>query len=150
MIHPALLLPACLLAIPLIGAAPPVQLPIQPGRWAQTVVITDVQGGPPGFAQMMRGHSTSVSTCITPQDAAAGPRAAIEHSGGNCRFTRYGFANGRIAGSMTCSTPASTTTTETSGSYTPVAMDIVGRSVTTGRMAMRVTTHVTGHRTGAC
>lgn len=153
MIRPAVAATLAITAALLVtAAAPPAQLPIQPGRWTQTITVTDIQmpGATAGMAQSMRGRPTTISTCITPQQAADGPRAALQRTIGTCHYTSYSFANGRLASTFVCTRPSGTLTTQTSGSFTPVAMDVVAVGNSVGRSPMRMTTHVTGHRVGAC
>ncbi|WP_337128868.1 hypothetical protein, partial [Staphylococcus aureus] len=78
MIRPFLLL---LLPLPLLAAA---ATPIQPGKWRTTVTVVDMTmpGMPPGVAAMMKRKPTVVTACVTPADAAAGPRRVIEKTNG--------------------------------------------------------------------
>lgn len=61
-------------ALPLLLAAGPATV-ITPGKWVTTVEIVDVKmpGAPPGVAAAMKGRPTTVSTCITPEQAPGSP-----------------------------------------------------------------------------
>ena len=142
MIRPALPFVAILLA----AAAPPSVVPVQPGRWQYSVTILDAQmPGAPQVATMMRGHVTNTSYCLSPADAAAGPRGVVERSGGRCRFTSFNQVGPHVTGTMVCDRGMTITS---SGTYTPTAIDVAGRM--TGPNGMRMTTRTTGRRTGAC
>lgn len=138
----ALLLPAPVLS----GAA----TPIQPGRWQTTVTILDakVPGAPPQVAAMLRGRPTVVTHCITPAQAAAGPRAAIERSNNRCRFTDYSMTGGRLRSTMVCAQPGGQMTFRSAGTYTPVSMQMEGTG--TGGNAMTMRTRTVSRRVGGC
>ena len=132
-----------------IGLLAAAATPIQPGRWQTSVQITDVKSSIPGMAAMM-GRPTTVSACVTPAQAAAGPRAAIENTNGRCRYSSYAVANGRINSVMACSRPGGTMTVRSSGSYTPTMIEVNGIAAMTGGMAMTMRTHTISRRVGGC
>lgn len=145
--RPAILAAALLLPL----AATAQDMAIQPGKWQTTITVTDVQmpGGPPGIAAAMKGRPTTVTSCITPAQAKAGPRAALKADSG-CRFTDYRAAGGRIATKMVCNRPGGAMTAVSTGSYTATSYDMVGRAVMTGATRMTVTSRTTAKRIGAC
>jgi uncharacterized protein DUF3617 len=128
-------------------------LPIQPGKWQTKITILDIQmpGGPPGVAAAMRGKPPQVVTaCVTPQQAAAGPRSVVEASKGACRYTSFNASGGRLNGAMSCKFGAGAMTATSSGTYTATSMDIYGTSVMTGQMRMTTKTHTVSRRIGPC
>lgn len=128
-------------------------LPIQPGKWQTTVTILDVQmeGGPPGVAAGMRGQPPQVATaCVTPQQAANGPRSVMEASKGKCQYTSFNASGGRLTGVMACTFGSGGMTVTSNGTYTATSLDISGTSVMTGRMRMTTRTHTVARRIGAC
>ena len=134
------------LAVLLAAAAPPSTFQVQPGRWQYAVTIVDAQmPGMPGGGAMMRGHTTNASYCITPADAAHGPQAVFERSGGHCRMTRWNQNGSNISSSMSCDRGM---TMNSTGSYTPTSIDANGQM--TGPNGLRITSRVTGRRVGAC
>ncbi|CAN5333839.1 hypothetical protein BH09PSE4_BH09PSE4_07540 [soil metagenome] len=135
-----------LAAMLLVGAT----TPIQPGKWQTTVTIVDVQGGMPGMAAMMKGRPTVVSACVSPVDAARGPRAAIEKTNGACHYISYAVSGGRISSVMQCVRPGGTMTVRSSGSYSPAMIDVHGVATMTGGMAMTLKTHTISKRIGGC
>ncbi|OYY75624.1 MAG: hypothetical protein B7Y43_18760 [Sphingomonas sp. 28-62-20] len=140
------------IALPLatLAAAPPGPL-ILPGKWENRVEIIDVKmpGGPPGVAAAMRGRPTTVTSCITPQQAAMGPQAAL-NADKACRFLRYSAQGGRIASELVCTRPSGTMRMTSQGSYTPTSYAVTGTGVMTGKMRMTMTTKTTGRRIGGC
>ena len=139
----------------LIAAAPTGLLAqavsIQPGQWETTLKIQSMtmEGAPPQVAAMMRGHTTTVRSCLTAADAAKGPQELLK-TNKSCSFTRYDMAGGRLSTEMVCRQGGSTTTATSTGSYTPTSMTAQSHVVGTGRMAMNMTSTVTGRRIGDC
>jgi hypothetical protein len=103
---------------------------------------------PPEMAKRMMGKPMSATICITPKDAAAGPRDVIGKSNGACRYRSFAAAAGRISAVMECKTGTPTPQVITiSGTYGPTAYDI--RSKMTGG-AMQSSSHTVGKRLGPC
>ncbi|QNQ07812.1 DUF3617 domain-containing protein [Sphingomonas alpina] len=140
---------ACLPLALLIGAAPGSHM--QPGKWETRIEIIDVKmpGGPPGVAAAMKGKPKIVTACVTPEQAAQGPRAVTKADPG-CKFTRYSMTNGRISSQLVCSRPRGTVTMTSEGSYTPTSYTAVGRGVMSGKAPMTITTRTSGRRIGPC
>lgn len=137
-------------ALPLTLAAAQ-DMAVQPGKWQNTITIVDIQmpGGPPGIAAAMKGKPTVVTSCITPEQAKAGPRAAMRPESG-CRFTKYQAAGGRIATEMMCTRPGGSMKVVSSGTYSPTGYTMTGRATATGAMAMTMTSRTVGKRLGGC
>lgn len=124
---------------------------VTPGLWeiAVTINSAEMPGAPPFVARMMTGKTTRVKQCITPADAARGPQEMLKSAKG-CTFTRYSMQNGRMNSEMTCSQGGQTTTSVSSGTFTPTGFTSSGRSVTTGSMAMTMTSTAVGRLLGPC
>lgn len=139
-----------LLAVP--GLALAQSSPVTPGQWDIAVTINTVEapGAPPFIARMMQGKTTRVKHCITAADAARGPQDMLKSSK-TCTFTKYSMANGRLDSAMTCTSGGQTTTSTSTGSFTPTSFSAQGRSVTSGgSMPMTVTSTTSGKLVGAC
>ena len=66
---------------------------LQPGKWQESVTITDVQvSNAPAVAASLKGHTTRITTCLTPAQAAQGPHIALSGGTKLCRFTGFTFA----------------------------------------------------------
>ena len=135
----------------LLSAAGP-SLPIQPGKWQSTVVITDMQSPnmPPGVGAAMRAHPTTLTACVTAAQAANGPRAVLQGSNGKCHYTSFNATGGRFNSVMVCTFASSTMTVSSVGSYTATTLDVSGSSVTTGRMQVTSKSHTSARRIGGC
>lgn len=133
-----------------IAAAPPGPI-IQPGKWENRVEILDVQlkGAPPGIAAAMKGRPVVVTSCVTPQQAASGPQAAM-NADKSCRFVRYSAAGGKIASELVCARPGGTMRVVSQGTYTPTSYAVSGTGVMSGRMSMTMKSLTTGRRLGGC
>jgi hypothetical protein len=124
---------------------------VTPGQWeiAVTINTVDMPGGPAFVAKMMQGKTTRIKHCITPEEAARGPQDLLKSSK-SCTFTKYSMQNGRMNSEMTCTTGGQTTTSVSSGSFTPASFTATGRSATTGQMPMTMTSSSTGRLLGPC
>lgn len=141
-----------LLAAPLMLLPAASALPIQPGKWQSTVTITDMQfpNAPPGMAAAMRGRPTTVTTCVTAQQAADGPRSLMANSHGKCHFTSYSASAGRFDAVMQCTFASSMMTQTSHGTFTATTMDVSNATVMTGRAGMSSKSHTMGRRIGGC
>lgn len=145
--RPAML--AAALTLPLAATAQ--DMAIQPGKWQTTVTIVDVQmpRAPPDIAAAMKERPTTVTACVTPEQAKAGPRAALKANAG-CRFTEYSAARGRIATKMVCNRPGGAMTAVSSGTYSATRYDMIGKAVMGDAMKGTVTTRTASRRIGGC
>jgi len=127
-------------------------LPIQPGKWQSIVTIVDVQmpNAPPGMADRMRAKPQVFTNCVTPAQAANGPRTLMQATSGKCRYSTFSAAGGRINAVMSCDFGQGAMTARSSGTYTATTLTVTGSSATTGRMPMRMTTRTAARRLGAC
>ncbi len=124
---------------------------LRPGQWENKFEILDVQmaGAPPGMLEGMKRRPQSVTSCMTAEQAAMGPRSEMLGKGG-CHFNHYEAAGGHISSEMVCPSANSTLTTRSTGTYTATDYSVDGEANTTGKMAMTMKTRVTGHWVGAC
>ena len=133
-----------------LASAANAESPVTPGKWQTTTMIESMSmpGMPPEMAKRMMGKPMSATICITPKEAAAGPRDVIGKSNGACRYRSFAAAAGRIKGVMECKTGAPTSQViAISGTYSPVAYDI--RSKMSGGAVQSVSRTV-GKRLGPC
>ncbi|WP_310474833.1 DUF3617 domain-containing protein [Sandarakinorhabdus sp.] len=133
-----------------LASAASAESPVTPGKW-QTVTKVEsmtMPGVPPDMAKRMAGKPMSATYCITPAQAAAGPRDVIGKTNGACRYRSFAAAAGRITAVMECKAgSAGTQTIAISGSYSPTAYDI--RSKMSGG-AMQSSSRTMGKRLGPC
>ena len=142
-----------LAAAPLLLLLPAASdLPIQAGKWQSTVTILDVKmpNAPPGVVEGMRGKPQVFTNCVTPAQAASGPKTLMQATNGKCRYTSFSAAGGRITAEMTCNFGTGVMTARSSGTYTATSLDMTGSSTTTGRMPMQMKSHTVAKRLGGC
>lgn len=138
------------LMLGLASTASAAESPVTPGKWQTTTTIETMAmpGMPPEISKRMMGRPMTVTACITPKDAAAGPRDVIGKSNGACRYRNFAAAAGRISGVMECKTGAPTPQViAISGTFSPTGYDI--RSKMSGG-AMQSTSRTVGKRLGPC
>ncbi|MBX9813549.1 MAG: hypothetical protein A4S12_08805 [Proteobacteria bacterium SG_bin5] len=138
-----------LAALPLLGAGDAAL--IQPGKWENRaeILTVDMPGAPPRLLAAMKGRPQVITSCVTPAQAALGPRDLLNRDRA-CRFTRYDARGGRIATEMVCTRPTGTMRATSSGRYTLTSYEVSGSMVMTGRARMTMTTRTTGRRLGPC
>jgi hypothetical protein len=128
------------------------QAQVTPGQWETTVTITsiDMPGAPPQMAQMMKKRPpTKVTYCVTPEQAAKGPREMLKQNP-SCRLTSYSMKAGKVTSEMSCSQDGGTMVARSSGSYTPTSFNVTSTATMTGRMAMKMSSINSGRRIGPC
>ena len=126
----------------------------RPGQWETRTAIPDVSmpGAPPGLAEMMKGKPHTSRHCVTPEQAAAGPKELFAKSEGQCQFTRFNMAGGKIDTVMQCKQrQGDTMNGVTKGSYTPTTYTTNTRLEMTGqRGKMVMLSSGTGKWLGPC
>ena len=134
----------------LIAAGP--TLPIKPGKWETTVTIDsmDMPGMPAFMLKKMMGHTTTVSSCITPEQAADGPKALVDNSKGKCHYTSFSASGGKFSAVMECAMPSGTMTSAAAGTYTATTLDVSTTGSATGPRGMNTKSHSSGHYLGPC
>ena len=131
---------------------------IEPGQWEATNEILSVNaaGVPADALKSMIGQKTTVSNCITPEQAAkpsANFLAAQQSS--NCTYQDWRMEGGRMTGTMTCQggdTPG-TVVMKMAGDYGPAAYNLDMDMNTTGLpggLTMTIKAKTTGRRVGEC
>jgi len=141
---------AIMLLILGLASAAKAESPVTPGKWQTTTMVESMSmpGMPPEMAKRMMGKPMNVTICITPKEAAAGPRDVIGKSNGACRYRSFAATAGRINAVMECKTGAPTPQLiAVSGTYSQVAHDI--RSKMSGG-AMQSVSRTMGKRIGPC
>jgi hypothetical protein len=139
-----------MLLLGLASAASAAESPVTPGKWQTTTTVESmtIPNMPPEMAKRMMGKPMSATICITPKEAAAGPRDVIGKSNGACRYRSFAAAAGRINAVMECKTGAPTPQViAIAGTYSPVAYDI--RSKMSGG-AVQSVSRTLGKRLGPC
>jgi hypothetical protein len=137
-------------AAPLSGASAQT-LGVNPGQWAVKVTVTalDMPSAPPGAVDALKGRSTNVNQCITPEIAARGPKEMFKQNG-DCTFARYSFENGKLSAQMKCTQGENVGTVTIDGTFAPDSFTSTSQTVSTGPMAMTMTATMSGHRVGDC
>jgi hypothetical protein len=133
-----------------LASAASAENPVTPGKWQTTTTVESMSmpGMPPEMAKRMMGKPMSATICITPKDAAAGPRDVIGKSNGACRYRSFAAVAGRINAVMECKAGAPTPQViAISGSYSPTGYDI--RSRMSGG-AVQSVSRTLGKRLGPC
>jgi hypothetical protein len=135
------------------GASGPVS--IQPGEWEMTYETVNVTGAglPPAYAATMKGHKVTKRDCITPEEAARPMKMMETQKDGNCNYSGFNIANGRIQGTISCGggkTPAKMTMTM-NGQYDGQNYAYTSTMTTEGQgMNMTIESRAAAHRVGEC
>jgi len=124
---------------------------IQSGQWEVVTTVEQVTmpGAPPAVAQMMKGKPITVRHCITPEQAARGPRDMLKNDK-SCTVKSYAMTGNRLTSEIVCKQGGNTMTATSSGTFTPTGYTLRGKTVMTGQQAMTMTTSAVGRRIGAC
>lgn len=132
-----------------------------PGQWETRVELIDVDipGMPAGAVDMMKqnmsGRAVS-SSCITPEQAANPEASVFSGSDGQCRYTNFTMADGRIDAAMTCTGGGmgggemKMRTTGTFDRTTFTMQNEMETSIPGKGGVMKMSSKVTGRRTGDC
>lgn len=139
-------------AIPALAAPPSVQ----PGRWESTTQIVDIEapGLPPQAAQMMKGRSMKFSYCVTPEDAADGPKKMLEQSqnnNGECKMLKYETSGNKMDAEMQCSSKEMGTSRITMlGEFSETDYSLDMSMTSNGGPFQRMVSSIKAKRLGAC
>lgn len=140
----------CLVLMLSVPVAAQAAATITPGMWESTSTVTaiDMPGMPPGaLAAMKKPHS--IRHCITPAEAAQGPRELMKRSK-TCRFSRFSMVGGILDAQMECDGGGGAMTMHTHGSYTPTSFHTTGSMTMAGPRAMKMTVAGSGRLIGSC
>jgi uncharacterized protein YceK len=132
-------------------------LKMRPGQWEATneVVSANAPGLPAEALRSMVGQKSTVSNCVTPEQAAkpsanflAGQRDS------DCTYQDFSTDDGRMTGTMSCAVPGmpGRTVMKMDGKYSPVAydMDMDMDVAIPGGAKMKLKARTTGRRVGDC
>jgi len=129
---------------------------MQPGLWEMSYETTNVTGAgiPAAYLAQMKGHKETRRDCITPEQAAHPMAKMVEaQQKGQCNFSGFSIAGGRIQGTVTCGdskTPGKMTMTM-NGQYDATNYAYTNRMTTEGRgMNMTIESQAVAHRVGDC
>ena len=135
------------------GAAAGPATKLNPGQWEITSEVSDITMAykdvpPPDKAAM----KTTISTCITPEQANRPPAEAFSGSKDgktNCSYENFYMSRGRINASMNC---PGNTGINIDGNFTPDTMDMNMELATYQGTAsdMKMNAKLTGRRIGPC
>jgi len=134
---------------------------LSPGEWETTSEMVDMkmeglpEGVPPGMMARMQPPSTTVKSCLTPEEAAnPNARMLAAQKDSQCTVERTDIGGGRIDIAMTC--PAASDRGKAkiamTGEYGATSYEMHGDFVIDGPNGMRMTmkSRTTGHRVGDC
>lgn len=132
------------------------QVKIDPGQWESTTKILSASGPLPQEAlDRMVGKTTSVSNCITPEQAAR-PSANFlaAQNNADCAYRDFRMQDGKLSGTMSCTggeMPGEMVTTM-KGDYGSQSYDMTMDMETTGLpgVALKITARTQGRRVGDC
>jgi hypothetical protein len=124
---------------------------IKPGKWqiSSTVRSLDMPSVPPQVRRSMIGRTTTVSVCISPEDAARGPQDMLK-ANPSCTFTRQLVVGTTMTTEMVCNQGGSRMTIKSTGSFTPTSFSSTGSSKMSGPMTMSSSVTSSGKWAGAC
>ena len=131
---------------------------LEPGQWEATneILSAEAPGLPPEALRQMVGQKTTVSNCVTPEQAAkpsANFLAAQKDS--NCTYQDFSMEGGRMKGTMSCTAQGmpGKMVMNMEGKYGPQSYDMnmdMQAGGMPGGMNMKVKARTTGRRVGAC
>ena len=133
-------------------------LKMEPGQWEATneILSASAPGLPEQALKQMVGQKTTVSNCVTPEQAAkpsANFLAAQKNS--NCTYQDFSMEDGRMTGTMTCSGGQVPGEMEMkmAGEYGArsydMKMDMNAKNMP-GGMTMTIKARTTGRKIGEC
>ena len=126
---------------------------LSPGKWASAGAVTsiDMPGMPPEALAMMKKRPINHSYCLTPEQAAKDPRQMFKGDNGECEYTKFSMADGKLNAVMQCKGPQGKMTMTMHGTYSASSYESTNVMVVEGpRGNMKMTSKISGKRTGAC
>ena len=146
-VHAAAVATACFLSTVAVAQV----LSMQPGQWeiVSTTTAVDMPGAPPAVANMMRGRAMTIKHCVTPQEVAEGPQAAMKHNK-SCKVSFHTEGGGRFTSEMVCEQGGGAVNAATSGTMTATSFASTSRVIMSGAQAMTITSTATGRKVGEC
>lgn len=132
----------------LVPAAASAAPKVTPGQWQSTTIIDNVTmpGLPPEALAMMKGRPTTVTYCLTPEEAEADPKKMLA-ADKSCKVDRFDITDSTIDAAFTCKTDQGPATMTMTGTHngTSYAMK---NTMQSGPMTMA--SHATGKYLGPC
>jgi hypothetical protein len=135
------------------GDAPPsaATLGLQPGKWETRMeVVESKMSGMPAGMTLPKTDPTTITTCMTPEQASKGPGNLLKRVKGDCTVNSSTYAGGKIAMEMNCKLPTGTMAMKTTGTYTATSMASDAEVSMTGKTSMTQKVHSEAHRVGEC
>ena len=131
---------------------------IEPGQWEATneIISATAAGVPADALKSMVGQKSTVSNCITPEQAAkpsANFLAAQQNN--NCSYQDWNMDGGKMTGTMTCEGGGmpGKVIMKMAGDYGATAYNLnmdMNTSGLPGGMTMNIKAKTTGRRVGEC
>lgn len=147
-------LPVAAAAAAALATTAALAAPVTPGQWTQEVRTTELvaPGLPPQALQMMP-KTFSNSYCLTPEEAARGPKQMLESAqrgDGSCKYSNFSMQGGKIAADMQCTGDGmGNTRMRMRGDYTATTYTMTMVMESNGPI-QRMTSISSGRRTGPC
>ena len=132
-------------------------LKLKPGRWEAKVELAGVSAAdlPPGVPKAVLDkiqQASIVTYCISPEQAAMGPRQFLETPAVkqmHCSFAKAEIGNGTISTEMSCNIAGMATTTRSNGTYSATEYAVDGEQTRAGSDKVQ-RSRTTGKWIGAC
>ena len=134
---------------------------VRPGQWQSSVELESVEvpGMPPEFATQMKKTMAKVATghktCLTAEQVKKPKEDFFAGKGSNCRYDKFSMDDGKMTGTMRCTSPqgGGTQLIDFDGTYSPDSYEMrMASSVENASPsgAMKMVMRVTSKRTGEC
>ncbi|WP_066480430.1 MULTISPECIES: DUF3617 domain-containing protein [unclassified Sphingomonas] len=133
---------------------------LNPGEWETTVEVVDIdipgmpKGGPHSdVMKVMREAKTTVTNCVTPEEAENPESGVFTGSNGQCRYERFRMGGGRIDGTLACrgKDGGGDMRMSVNGTFSDTAFALDNAMETRmGDSVMKMRAKVSGKRIGAC
>ena len=133
------------------------EIRLLPGRWQSTMTLESMElpNMPPEARKAMdaqKGTSSTFSTCLTPEEAAA-PKAGFFQKGAEgCTYDHFTMAGGKVDAEMSCKVGSGPGKMKMQGTYAPDRYSMAIRSegeIQPGQ-PMNVAMTIVSQRTGDC
>jgi len=98
----------------------------------------------------MKGKKNVLASCLSAKQAPHGLHLLLSGGNAQCRFTSFSLNGNHFASTMVCNGRSGTTTTRSTGSFSPTGFDIDGAATTAGAIRMTMKTRTVGQRIGGC
>ncbi len=136
------------------GGATSAGVNMEPGQWEMTSQILSMEvPGMPAGTQMPTPPATTISMCLTPEQAATPNAGFLTGAGENsgCRTEGMNFANGRVSGTVICEMEGTRMRSTVDGQFGSTNYEISQRAETEANgMTTRMEVRTTGRRIGEC